>query len=153
MSAVVLFGFDKEQNSFEIGEVENARRGALAIWSCLSKKYLKKNLNIFFGCKEVWNLVNNDSVTRSDKIVLLSTFDYCVIRKENLEELINSYIKFDKEHKGMTNLLEQVEVIKESLEEIEALGFHQNSISCEMWFNGNLKTSKHFFLFDKKMEV
>ncbi len=40
MSSTEIFGFDKEGNAFGQADVNNAWRGAMAIWRILEERYL-----------------------------------------------------------------------------------------------------------------
>ena len=98
--------------------------------------------------KETWNLIDDDRLNKVEKIVLLSTFDNVIIRKEEIPELIKAYREFEYKQ---TTLKEQsiiLEILLKERKDIEYIGFHQNSISCSMWNNCNLFKVKHYFLFD-----
>jgi hypothetical protein len=160
MSYTEIYGFDKKGNAYFQGEVKNACRGAMAVWRILEEKYLPayrpffvpvhvpdSMIEQFLGykpirCSEVfddnamksiWQLVNDNRLKDYEKIVLASTFDYVIIKKENLPKLISAFRKFE----GNTSLKEQADIIEEMMndENCIAVGFNQTSVNGDTWTN------------------
>ena len=53
---------------------------------------------------------------------------------------------------GETSLKEQADVLEELYQDDDciAVGWHQNSVSCEQWFEYNcLEQTDHYYLFDE----
>lgn len=149
MSYVTIFGFDEKGNSFEIGDVQNSWLGSMAIWCEISRKYLKKEFSIM-NPRDVWNFFDNEKINYIDKVVLGSTFDKVIVKKENFKDLIECFRKFE----GNTNLKEQADLIEKNINNTNFIAFHQNSISCEQWFDYNLiENNEHWFLYDDIKEV
>ena len=95
--------------------------------------------------KQVWNLVNDEKVPMKERIVLCTTFDNCLIAKEDIPKVIEAFKAFD----GNTNLQEQADVLEDIYndENCIAVGIHQNSSSCQQWYNYNcLKQNDHFYV-------
>ena len=111
VSYTEIYGFDKEGNAYFQGEVKNAWRGAMAVWSILEEKYLPayrpsfvpahvpdSMIEQFLGykptrcsaafddnaMKSIWQLVNDKRLKECERIVLASTFDYVIIKKRKL---------------------------------------------------------------------
>lgn len=98
--------------------------------------------------REIWNLVDDQDVPITERIVLFTTLDKCLVRRENLEKVINAF----REFVGETSLSEQADILQELLSDDDciAVGWHQNSISCEQWFDYNcLKDTEHYWMFDE----
>lgn len=160
MSYTEIFGFDKEGNAYSYGEVKNAFRGAMAIWSILEDKYLPPFIPEYAKAmgiktiedaervlgyktsrctaimedgpiKEVWNLADNKEVSEVDRICLLSTFDRSLVKRENLVRLIKAFRAFV----GDTSLKEQADIIEEMMkdENCIAVGWNQTSVNCDTW--------------------
>ena len=149
MSYTEIFKFDKNGNSHEFADVSNAYRGSMAVWNYLGGKYLGQGASAFNleHMKRIWNLANNTEVPREERIVLGTTFDKCLIRKEEIPVVVDAFRKFETE----TSLNEQADILEELCEEEDciAVGWHQNSISCDMWTDYNcLEQTDHFWLFD-----
>ena len=107
MSSTELYGFNANGFAEFIGETQNAFRGAFVVWETLEKKYLeplplKNSAGISFtravsgeGLDDLWELLYTDKISRTEKIVLLSTFDRSIVRSSNIDELINAFNSFD----------------------------------------------------------
>ena len=149
MSYIEIFKFDKQGNSERIGEVKNSWRGSPAIWEIMGSKYCGHGASMFDieKMREIWNLVDNSDVPTNERIVLFTTLDKCLVKRENLGKVINAF----REFVGETSLSEQADILQELLSDNDciAVGWHQNSISCEQWFDYNcLKDTGHYWLFD-----
>jgi len=138
MSCTEVYGFGKDGDASLIGEVQNSFRGAMQIWMFLEKKYLPptKHYRILTGGEEetqkIWDLVKDERLTETEKIVLLSTFDKVVVKKENFEILIAAFCEFPAE----TSLMEQAKIIHEN--DVIAVAWNQTSVSSNpwsIWFN------------------
>lgn len=187
MSYTEIFGFDKEGNAYSAGEVRNAFRSGMAIWNILEQRYLPlyrpahapkwvpdDKLESHLGykpsrcsafmdrdaMKEVWNLANNKEVLEVDRICLFTTFDKCLIKREDIEKVIKAFNEFD----GETSLKEQALILEELLkdENCIAVGWNQTSVNCDIWENYSydeendettpyncLKQDEHYWLFDE----
>lgn len=153
MSCIEIFKFDENGDSEIFGEVNNAWRGSMRVWDILGEKYCGHGASIFDmeQMKAIWNLMDDKTVTHDEKIVLCTTFDKCLVKKEDIPKVIDAFRKFE----GNTNLNEQADVLESLYEEPNciAVGFHQNSISCEQWFDYNcIQDKEHFWLFDDLKE-
>lgn len=150
MSYTKIFKFDKQGNSESIGEVKNSWRGSPAIWEIMGNKYCGHGASMFdIGkMREIWNLVDNPDVPIAERIVLFTTLDKCLVKKEHLEKVIRAFREFE----GDTSLPEQADILQELLNDDDciAIGWHQNNMSCEQWYDYNcLKDTKHYWLFDE----
>ena len=179
MSSTEIYYFNKDGNAEDLGQVRNSWRGAMAIWNILDDKYLppfvpewakilgktedkyhRSSDMVGNALKEVWALYNSDNISEIDKIVLGSTFDYVVVKKENIDKLLDAFEKFE----GETSLKEQSKLIRDSIDEnTMAIGWNQTSVNGDTWVNYggydekkdiylpyNLNSmDKHWYLFDK----
>lgn len=173
MSTTQLSGLTRDA-AFRIGETQNSWRGAMAIWKLLEKKYLPPyypewavDLNGSYTrtlssetMKPIWDLVNSDKVSFMDKVVLCTTFDWVLVRRENINVVLEAFGNFE----GETSLKEQAEIIQAAIQEypkIVAIGWNQTSVNQDNWLDYyyeeenderisyNLeKDKKHWFLFD-----
>ena len=154
MSEVEIYTFDKEGNACHAGEARNAARGAMAIWRILEDAYLPpmqddsilqlqkqfpnykpSRLNgTSSDMQEVWNLAKDERLPQFERIVMITTFDKVVVQKAVFATVIDAFIQFDKTYPGRTNLLEQVEVLKEADEDGSiAVAWNQTSVNDSMW--------------------
>ena len=194
MSKTVIHGFGMDGIcTSKIAEANNAWRGAVMVWQILESKYLPKyrpryvpasvpddEIEEYLGYKPtrlsssnvgamsaVWHLLIADGVSITDKIVLGTTFDNVLVRRDDIPKVIEAFEAFDKEHEGMTNLKEQADGLRAFYkdEEVSAVGWNQTSVNGEDWSNigepiidedgdevggpYNFKTgNRHWWLFD-----
>ena len=144
MSYSEIYSFDKKGFAHFYGEVHNANAGSLAVWKLIEEKYLPSIDDPYWkiithgdyvsrvfislcdskskAINEVWNLAENDSpLTEDERIVMKTTFDKTLVKKEHLPGVIRAYENFE----GVTNLKEQAEILKKALQDpdIIAIGF------------------------------
>lgn len=156
MSSTEIFKITKHGDVVYHDETRNAWRGAMAIWGILEKRYLKplpkpiwmsneqyndsgytRSCIPSFGkerhpLQDVWDLVKNEEVSRVDKIVLSSTFDFIVIMKPHLHKIIEAFNSFD----GETSLKEQAEILQNLLDSDDdfiGVAWNQTSVNGDMW--------------------
>jgi hypothetical protein len=175
MSYTEIYKFKKDGNTEFLNETQNAYRGAMAVWNIMDKKYLPPyvpkhkiiiDIEYYYrsfemGGKalgEVWGLFDNGAVSRVDRIVLGSTFDNAIVKKENLEELIKAFREFE----GETSLKEQADIIEDAFkndDDLIAIGWNQTSVNGDAWieyYDENdeavmyniLSMNKHFDVFE-----
>lgn len=179
MSCTEIYTFNQKGKPSLYAEIRNAHRGAMAIWAYMEEKYLPPYMpdwargtvlsfkpsrctadaHIF---QEITDLHENPKVSETDKIVLKTTFDMLVVKKEDLPKVINAFIIFG----AKTSLPEQAEILEKIMQDssIIAVGWNQTSVCCDTWMNFggydkqknceipyNLLTmTKHWFLFDNE---
>ena len=155
MSYTEIYKFGKDGKAQFLGETKNAFRGAMCVWNVLDEKYLPPYIpewSIKLGedisdkryhrsgsmspepLKEIWALFSDSNVSFEDKVVLGSTFDKVIVRKEDLPELIKAYKSFA----DFSSLPEQAELIEKAFEEDDdliAIGFNQTSVNGDTWLN------------------
>ena len=181
MSCTELFGLTKN-SVLDIGETQNSWRGAMAVWTILEKKYLPKfipdwaialgeqnkeysRVAVVLGdknsIKEIWDLANSPKLTKSEKIVLGSTFDNVLAKVESIDKLLSAFREFE----GETSLKKQADLIEQAIKknsEIVAIGWNQSSVNGDTWksenydeeieeyLGYNLETGKkHWFLIEE----
>lgn len=161
MSYTEIFTFNKDGLCCEEYAIKNAFRGAMAVWGILEEKYLPpyrpryvpdgmsmQEFEQRFGFKpsrlsiglaterespaiEIWNLFENEAVSMNDRIVLGTTFDHVLVRREEIGKVIRAFRSFA----GETNLKEQADILNEIMknEEISAVGWNQTSVNADTW--------------------
>ena len=110
--------------------------------------------------QEIWDLADNEKVSMTDKIVLLTTFDKVLVRREDLTKVIAAFNAFE----GETSLKEQALILQEMLEDETciAVGWNQTSVNADTWLSSNydeeledyvpyncLEQNEHYWLFDE----
>ncbi len=159
MSYTEIYGFGKDGDAGGLEDVKNAWRGAMAVWQIMEDRYLDplpkpiwmsdkdyKKSGYSRTCqppsfkdnepnplKPIWDLWTNNKVSRTDKIVLGTTFDKVVVMRENIKETSKAFEEF----KGETSLKEQAKILREALEDDDniAVAWNQTSICGDTWSN------------------
>ena len=196
MSETIIYGFGIDGACTEEAAcIPNAFRGAISIWKLLEKKYLPvyrpcyvpesvpdDEIEAFLGypssrifsmsdeaaMKDIWNLFMAENVSETDKIVLGTTFDDVLVRRGNIQRVIDAFEAFDKEHEAETNINEQAKGLRLMIQDpnITAVGWNQTSVNGDDWSNigdpyvdedgyeyggpYNFKTgTNHWWLFDR----
>lgn len=182
MSYTEIYAFEKDGNACFYSEVRNAWRGAMAIWRTLEEKYLlslpfpsgwslvNRDRNYYSrttatitdadAMKEIWDLAKDERLSENERIVLKTTFDYVVVKKEDLPKVIDAFNDFE----GETSLKEQAEILVKMFndDDVIAVGWNQTSVNGDTWGNFGgydeekyedipyniLTMDKHWFLFD-----
>jgi hypothetical protein len=187
MSCTEIVCFKQDGNAQEFSDVENAWLGAMAVWHTIEEKYLPiyrpsfvpddiplHEIEAWLGHKpsrtagsynepkpirEIWRFFNNETISTNDKIVLGTTFDRMLVKKEDFERVIAAFESFD----GVNNLKEQAEALREMSKDdsIIAAGWNQTSVTQNQWMRHGydeenqthkvyncLSDSEHFWLFD-----
>lgn len=161
MSCTEIYSFDRNGDAYPYAEVKNAWRGAMAIWRIMEARHLPPvSCSRLMNPREagaVWNLCDDKSVPEHERIVMLSTMDKCLVKKENLARLIEAFRKFE----GDTSLPEQADILEKLLEDEDciAVGWNQTSVTVPFWIRFDeekdeeapyncLHREEHFWLFE-----
>ena len=165
MSSTEIAGLTKNK-AYEIGETRNGHRGAMAVWQIVEKRYLpsldkpyyvKEDYSsrvvasmCSFGDEkqpidEIWGLVNNIDICDTDRIVLASTFDNVLVKKEYIPVLLKAFREFE----GETSLKEQADIIERAVnsdKSIVAIGWNQTSVNENKWLTQDYNEKKDEYL-------
>lgn len=111
--------------------------------------------------KEIWELADNPKIPRHERIVLFTTFDNALVRREHFQEVIDAFRAFG----GITSLPEQAEILEKMLlqKSIIAAGWNQTSVNGDTWANAGgydeeteeeipyncLTGTRHYWIFDE----
>lgn len=100
--------------------------------------------------QEIWNLIKNDNIPRDERLILGTTLDNVLVKKENIPILLYAFNKFE----ANTSLKDQAKTIQEAIknnDDISVIAWNQTSVCDSPWNNYNyLKQKEHWFLFDEK---
>ncbi len=176
MSSTIIYGFNKQGEAFTLGETENAWRGGMAIWRELEERHLppyyyrgdrrcpQSRLMAFFdenAAKEIWNLADRKDIPLHERIVLHTTFDYCLVKAEDIPKVIEAFRKFGCD--DYISLPEQADILEKLPDGTIAVGWNQTSVVCDDWSNKGgydeendeaipyncLTMNEHYWLFDE----
>lgn len=114
--------------------------------------------------REIWALADDLEIPLHERIVLFTTFDDCLVKKEDIPRVIKAFRAFEgDDHKGETNLGIQADILQAIYDDPNtiAVGWNQTSVMCENWSNigesengepipyNCLTGDKHYWLFDE----
>lgn len=82
---------------------------------------------------EIWALADNVAIPEHERIVLHTTFDHCLVKKENIPAVTDAFRRFG----GETNLPEQAGILEKIAADpdIVAVGWNQTSVNADTWAN------------------
>lgn len=181
MSSTQITIFGKNGKPIKTHDIRNAWRGAMAIWNIMDLRYLPKytpkwaehlppreqpyhrmsDYDNKDAAQQIWSLMNDVNVPMTDRIVIGTTLDWCLVYRENIAEVIEAFRNFE----GETSLKEQADILEEEFknEDAIAVGWNQTSVCENRWtsykhhnitgegFPYNLKKHKeHWNLFEKE---
>lgn len=81
--------------------------------------------------QEIWDLADDLRLSRYERIVLHTTFDHCLIKKEDIPTVVKAFRAFE----GETSLPEQAEILERIAQEddVIAIGWNQTSVCADNW--------------------
>jgi hypothetical protein len=91
MSCTELFVFGRDGTTVE--EFRNAWGGAVAVWQILGDKYCDDGFD-FMDPDPVWRLADGALLTPEERVVLMTTFDGCVVGAEDLGAVADAFQVF-----------------------------------------------------------
>lgn len=115
----------------QIGETENAWRGAMYIWDDIAKRYF--NLKCFPIESDmrmrIWNAHSEHDLSEAEKIVLLSTMDRVLVSQKDLPRLIYAFREYGASHEN-SSLNAQADIIENTeIESEHKVGWNQTSVN------------------------
>ena len=171
MSYTEMYKVNSDGTVHHAAEFRNSFRGAFLVWKQMGERYLGidagKAIAYNESMQEVWNLWKSPDVPLHHRIVMMSTFDHVMVRRENLPRLIAAIEKYALSFDPGT-LLQQAHKLQELAqdESVLAVCWNQTSVNCGVWwvydgsndedegqpYNIN-RDSDHYFLFDEINEA
>lgn len=137
----------------------NSWGGAYRIWDSLyNYKVTNKNkYGVLYSetgeCQKVWDLYYSNEISVEEKIVLGLTFDYAVVKKENIKKLSEALLYFDEKYTAKTGIINHLPKFAEDMLNIgkcHGICFHPTSVAKDYWESYPFrKGDKHFYVFDE----
>ncbi len=136
MSRTEIYAVEQNGDVVAFDDVQNAWLGGMHVWDKLSESY-SFNESLFQGFEKTWGAFNKGVYETFEDIVLGSTFDMVWVKKENINKLMESFIKYCDKYEG-SNLLKQVEIFKEIQKDDDYIGvaWCQTSVADDLWDYG-----------------
>jgi hypothetical protein len=150
--------------------IRNSWHGAMNVWNELARAYFGwENFPLINyegrDGQQVWDLYKDEKVPLNIRIVLMSTFDKVMVKRENLERLATAMEEFASQYLS-GSLMVQARILRELAEDENCLAvcWNQTSVSYPPWYIWdddddekdrvyNINTDKiHWFLFEELKE-
>jgi len=165
MSRTELYRIDALGDVHLEAEFSNAFRGAYLVWQQMCQRYLHQDMIPLFlrddRMQEVWDLWKDQTIPLAHRIVMASTFDNVMIRREELPRLIEAIEEYAQVFDPGT-LLEQADKLRELAQGGDTIAVCWNATSVcanPWWCSGNdeddegrpyniYQDTGHRFLFD-----
>ena len=150
MSYIEIIKFKEDKTHELAGKVQNASRHHQVIWNYFAKKYLGlEYFNVHSDGVEqqkLWELFEDERLTMNERIILGSTYDYVLLKKEDISLVIDAFKSFENE----SNLLEETGILSSLLNDKTCVAIGWQSSITDMWDNYDIFTEKkHWFLLDE----
>lgn len=168
MSYTEMFKVSESGIVEEVAEFNNAFRGTVLVWDNMATEYLDESvgwLMAYDAMDQVWDLAKRQDVLIAHRIVLMSTFDRVMVRRENLDRLIDAIETYAETFDPGTLLL-QVTKLRElrNDRDCQAVCWNQTSVNADVWWvyiDGEdeeeegrpydvTQDTGHWFLFDRE---
>lgn len=145
---IVFFGKNGKPK-FE-AEIKNSWRGAMAVWNIIEERYLPAfvpewALGLGRGNQkhhrmsspemkdkmEIWDCWKREDISETDRIALMSTFDWAIVARKDIPALVKAFREFE----GETSLPEQADAIEDVFKDknVTAVAWNQTSVSENHW--------------------
>lgn len=149
MSYTTLYLVPEEGEVESYAEFKNAFQGSFNVWSEMGKSYLGMENVSFVNMKPVWNLFKDGKVLLNDRIVLASTFDWIMVKREHLSVVVDAMDDFSKRYES-GHLPEQAEKLRELAhdESCYAACWCQTSVVGDMWERVDAEEEETYRMYD-----
>ena len=121
----------------------NSNRGSSLVWGNMGERYLGDGhyLSHCGFCRDpkyneetFWNLIGQKKIPVEERIVLASTYDFVIVKKENLPRLIEAMRYYGTAYRDPGHIPQQADALRELLsEDILGVCWNQTSINCDVW--------------------
>jgi hypothetical protein len=138
MSNTSIYAIKQDKQPIFLCECHNAFRGAMYVWNDIATRYFELECFPTFDEKmqsRIWNAGNEKPLTNSEIIVLASTMDGAIVKKECVSKLLAAFREYGEKHEN-SSIADQSKLIAKKMDIIPegySLAWIQTSV-CEGWF-------------------
>lgn len=169
MSYTTIYKVPEKGEIENYAEFKNSHRGAFNVWTEMARRYLGMEMLPMFrdgGMRPIWDLARNPEIPENDRIVMMSTFDRVMVKREDLPRLIEAFRDFGSRFEP-GSLLEQAKALEKLVSDSTcyAVCWNQTSVNSDHWQIGEgdpeveddyklrmydiSKDTDHWFMFDQ----
>lgn len=152
MSSTTILALDvsgEKVKSEELKELRNSWGSAPVVWSIIGHKYAGCSEFGYMECiEDIWKLYESESVPLHVRAMLMMTFDYAYVKKENFKRAAEDIRKFAEQfptEENRVNHWPTIAAFYESNPDAQAIGLHQTSVT-ENPFDGEYDAEKEDYL-------
>lgn len=162
MSYTTLYLVPESGSVEDFAEYRNAFRGGYLVWDNMARQYLGEPASgfMFSGMQPVWDLAGDEGVPEAHRLVMMSTFDKVMVRRENLVRLAEAFERYSADFEDPGHIPAQAADLRRLAEEPRcfAVCWCQTSVSSDVWYvvEGEdhrrydvSRDSDHWFMFDE----
>jgi len=163
MSYTEMFKVSEAGLVEEVADFHNSWRGAMLVWDNMAYLYLGQHAGLLMArdaIDPVWDLAKRQDIPLAHRIVLMSTFDRVMVRRENLDRVIEAIETYAETFDPGTLLL-QVKKLRElrNDRDCQAVCWNQTSECADAWWidegeegrpYDTARDTGHWFLFDRE---
>ena len=146
----------------DIAELGNSWGSAAFVWSALGEKYFNdKYICVTGDSKKMWALVDDNRLSKAERVVLAFTFDYAIIENAHFTEAAKLFREFSEQFgkAGEANHLPAIANLLDAQSNFSNIGmcFQQTSVAEDVWHEWDdesetekpydLSGNRHFFVF------
>jgi hypothetical protein len=137
MSYTVLYKVPKKGELIVAAEFENSWQGAMHIWVSLAETYLGWDAGMVLtkDLEPLWALARDLKVPLSYRITLVTTFDWVMIKQEDIPRVVTAFREFSNRF-GPGSLLEQADALEELAKDgmCYAVCWNQTTVNADHWY-------------------
>ena len=140
MSKTTLMKVTKDGTVEQFKEYRNAFGFGPFIWTALCDCYLNGMSWVTAGpdLQRLWDLANDDRLANAEKIALVATFDYAMVKREDIGLVSHAFFWFVKEHQPQNvvcSLMDQVRDLTTLAQDEDCAGaaWWGTSVSQDPW--------------------
>lgn len=163
MSYTELFKVNLKGDIEIYQEFHNSHRGAMLVWKNMCERYLPDTdfFSLFRDLSPVWALWKNKTVDTSDRIVMAATFDRVMVKKQDLQRVVDAMRSYGERYEDPGTIPQQADAIEKLItdDDCQAICWNQTSVNADAWvtrgesedlqdYNIN-RDSGHWFLFQE----
>lgn len=134
MSCTEVYGVPKDGGELvHLGDLRNAFRGAMWIWTELAKKYFPDDntYTAIMGGNKLWGLINDERLSDTEWYAFVSTFDALIVPNELMDVVADALESFSP---GTENLHGQAVLLRQAKKDgLRGVCWNQTSVNGDPW--------------------
>lgn len=119
-------------------DFRNSWLGGWSVWDNLAKLYLGREATHFMlekNMQAIWDLAGDDRLPDHHKLVLMSTFDTAMVKRDDCNRLADAFTQYARDFPQHGHIPEQAKALRQLADDPEcfAVCWRQTSVSADVW--------------------